>query len=78
MSRGLMLHRIKAVLATLKDLREPEYLGEVMNVPLRTETTRFSVKDSESRDICQSHLTVKAEVFRCNDRKWLEWVIDIR
>jgi hypothetical protein len=53
-------HRIKTVLATLKGLREPEYLGEVLNIPLKVGMENFSVKDSEPRDAVLTYLTVKA------------------
>lgn len=73
-----MEYRTKEILETLKRLPEPEYLNQVLNVPLIVDSNDFlTIRPNEPENMAQTYITVKAEVFRRNNHKWLEWMIAI-
>lgn len=75
-----MKHRIKNIIATLKSLPEPKFIGQVMEVQVVASMLESVVNLDPETEINlepMKNITVKSEQFCYGSHKWLEWVIDI-
>jgi len=77
-----MKYRINNIIKTLTGLPKPQYKGQVSSFPMLIETWEYGLTGSNDPVAMQGDLdcykiTVKAVQFQENNRKWLEWVMDI-
>jgi hypothetical protein len=76
-----MEYRVKNIIETLKQLPQPEYINQVLQVPIMMESWERNINYNESQNPCkavENVLRVKAEGFsNCHGDKWLEWVYDV-
>lgn len=72
-----MKYRVKDVIKSLESLPEPQYEGQVLNVPIFKPISYDIGSVEEPANTVVKHITLIAERYATRELRWLEWMYDI-